>query len=183
MKRLLLACAAFGAWALCAAPSHAGSFGFYGSYWDTQDADYGWGGGIRTSFGQAVQFDLRGTYYHDLKRDVGPDDIELHASPLDAGISFHFLNTSPVHPYIGGGASYFLLDSDRGKVNDELGFYGLGGLEFGHRDSGPRFFVEAAYREVHATVHRKEGELPDISSDVRLQLRGFSANAGVLWHF
>src|SRR5262245_37114827 len=93
MKRFFLACALS---ALCAVPSHAGDFGVFGSYWDTKDADHGFGGGIRTSFGEAVRFDLRGTYYNDLKRDIGPNDIKLHAAPLDAGISFHFLNSGPV---------------------------------------------------------------------------------------
>lgn len=185
MKRLLLTCAAFGAWALCAVPSHAGSFGLFGSYWDTKEADHGFGGGIRTSFGEAVQFDLRGTYYNDLKRDAGPNDIKLHAAPLDAGISFHFLNTGAVEPYIGGGASYFLLDTNRFRIDDEVGFYGLAGIEFGHLDNGPRFFVEGAYRDVHGTIkpRNRNEDFPDVTGRIKLQLRGVSANAGVLWRW
>jgi len=183
MKRivmLLVAVAAIGA-----APSHAGSWGVFGSYWDTKEADHGFGGGLRTSFGEALQFDLRGTYFNDLKRDAGVNDYKLHAAPFDAGLSFHFQNESAVEPYLGGGASYFLLDSNRGKIDDEVGYYALAGVEFGSNSpSGMRFFVEGQYRDVRGTiVDRDNSDLPDVTRRIRLQLRGLGATAGLLWHF
>lgn len=181
MKRFFLACTLS---ALCAVPSHAGSFGFFGTYWDTKDADHGWGGGVRSSFGDAVQFDLRGTYYNDLRRDAGPRDFELHAAPIDAGVSFHFLNAGAVEPYLGGGASYFLLDTNRGDIDDEVGYYGVGGIEVGTSETGPRFFVEAMYRDVRGTLRDDpDDELPDVSDRIRLQLRGISANLGLVWRW
>ena len=56
---------------LFSAPSWAGSFSLYGSYWDTKDADASWGAGVRTGFNftKMLELEFRGTYYPDFKND------------------------------------------------------------------------------------------------------------------
>jgi hypothetical protein len=183
MKRFLIACALS---ALCAVPSQAGSFGFFGSYWDTQDLSHAVGGGIRTSFGEQWQFDLRGTYYNDLTNNSGPNHFKVHSAPLDAGVSYHFMNNGNVEPYLGAGASYFLMSASRGDLSDEVGYYGLGGLEIGRGEGSPRLFVEASYREVSGTVRFNNSESPpdvSVTDRFKLQLRGISGNVGLIWRW
>jgi hypothetical protein len=92
---------------------------------------------------------------------------------------------SAVRPYLGGGASYFLLDTNQGEVSDEVGWYGKAGLEFGNDPTGARFFAEAMYRDVTGTVksHRNEPGSPEVVDKVDLQLRGVGANVGVIWRW
>ena len=165
-----------------ATPGHAGTFGVFGSYWDTKDADHGFGGGVKGSFdlGEVLQLDLRGTYFNDLIKRADAGDLKLHASPLDVGLSFAFNPGGAVRPYVGGGGSYYLLDSNHGTVSDEVGYYAMGGVEFGSLSTGPHFFAEAIYRDVTGTVKRRAADetFPDVSGKVKLQLRGVGANAG-----
>lgn len=180
-KILLVTC---GIAALCAMPSHAGSFGLYGSYWDTKDLDHAFGGGIKTAFdlGPVVDLDLAATYFNNLSKS---DVFKIHAAPLDVGLSFHVPTDSGVRPYVGGGASYYLLGSNHGSISDEVGWYGKAGLEIGPRaNSGAHFFAEVNYRDVSGTVKNTEHNLPESVSDkVKLQLRGPGANVGVLWRW
>ena len=169
---------------LVASPAAAGGFSIFGSYWNTADADAVGGGGVRFGIplGSAVSLDLRGTYYEELKADPlarlgdldSPFKKGIKALPLDLGLRVDFANHDVVNPYIGGGGTYYSLDSDSGNVKDEVGWYVQGGLAL------RRFFVEADYRKVTATV-RREGHVGDLQDHVNIDLSGVCVNAG--WTF
>src|SRR4051794_11522516 len=101
-KKVLLALVAAGM--LSAAAASAGEFGVYGSYWDTKDAQSGYGGGAKVGFGI---FELRGTYFNDVTAKRVPDraDFKLHAAPIGAGLKFDLTHDTPVTPYLGAGAA------------------------------------------------------------------------------
>lgn len=172
---------------LAASPAAAdNSFGLFGTFYDTEDVDQSVGGGIRTRLGW---LDLRASFLNDLTRDTEPErlDFELQAIPLEAGLAFNFLESGAWSPYAGGGASYMMLDSDEVEIDDEVGFYGVLGSDFGMRDN-LNFMVEAIYRNMEAKVDRDPRNLSGID-DVTLEeestveLGGFGVNAGVSWRF
>lgn len=178
-------------WALVAlvavSPAAAdNSFGVFGAYHNTEDVEDSMGGGLRTRLGW---LDLRATFLNDLTRDTSPEslDFELHAVPLEAGLAFDFMQDSRFNPYVGGGVSYFLLDSDDVNVSDQAGFYGVLGSEFGYREN-LNFMVEAVYRNMEADVERDPNSLDDVdditlNEESTVELGGFGLNAGVSWRF
>ena len=183
--------------AFAAAPATASSFSIFGSYWDTDALGETAGGGIQFGVplgGQGLQLDFRGTYYPDLTEefddlvegDDGPE-VEVESIPVDVGLTYHF-GRSAVRPYLGGGGTYYLLDIDRGELDDEFGWYGKGGIEFGSGPRGASFFVEAMYRSVEGSLDADPEDFDDIddvdfTDNVDLDLTGFSASAGIVWHF
>jgi|SRR5687767_2783349 len=178
-KTLLIAAVAL----LLASPSAAGNLRLFGSYWNTEDADEAVGFGVGTRLGR--YFDLRATYYSDVTADTTPEhsDFEIQAIPLEAGFVFPFAESANFNPYAGGGVSLVLLDIDGGEVNEELGFYGVLGAEFGDPD-GVGFFAEAMYRQMEAKV-RDDDDFDDvvIRDEVETALSGFAVNGGVVWRF
>ena len=190
MKKTVLCLAIFAL--LVTAPSaFAGELGLYGSYWDTDALGETAGGGAKWAFGDGpVQFELRGTYYPDLSEDFGQlvdngtGNFEVEAIVPEAGVTFGFGPGTNFRPYAGGGVSYFLLDTNRYDVDDEVGFYGVVGAEIGAESGGVAFFVEGAYRWVEATVEN-EDDIDDIGlqEDVDLDLNGPTINAGVVFRF
>jgi Outer membrane protein beta-barrel domain len=182
---------------MAATPPARAEFGFsiFGSYWEPDDTSDAGGGGLELAFplSQRWDLDLRGSYFEEL--DPEPLDVLFDADspfrnaglevlPIELGLRFALApNAEVVRPYLGGGAGYYLLDSDFGDVDDEGGWYGLFGLGFGDRE-GASFFVEAQYRKMEATVE----EDPDHPFDfegfddrVVLDLDGLGFNAGVTW--
>ncbi len=168
---------------LLASPSWAGNIRFFGSYWNTEDADEAVGGGVATRLGR--YFDLRATYYSDVTADTTPEhsDFEIQAIPLEAGFVIPFAESATFNPYAGGGVSLVLLDIDGGEVNEELGFYGVLGAEFGDPE-GVGFFAEAMYRQMEAKV-RDDDDFDDvvIRDEVETALSGFALNGGLVWRF
>jgi hypothetical protein len=161
-------------------------FGVFGAYHNTQDVNDSFGGGLRTRLGW---LDLRASYLNDLTRDTTPEslDFELHAVPLEAGLAFDFMKDSAWSPYVGGGFSYFLLDSDQVDVKDQAGFYAVLGSEFGLREN-LNFMVEALYRNMEATVERDPNSVRDVSridlqNESKVELGGLGVNAGISWRF
>ena len=180
MKKIILCAAA--ALALAAGPAMAGDFSVYGSYWDTKDADEAIGVGAKARFGIV---ELRGTYFNDVTADTSPEsrDFEVKAIPLEAGLNFQFAKGERFSPYLGGGASYFLLDTNRGDIDDELGWYGVVGADIG-APNGLSFMAEAIYRNVEATVTNEEDLTnPDIEDKVAFDLSGIGVNLGLVWRF
>jgi hypothetical protein len=171
----------------------------FGAYQDTDSRDDTAGGGVSLGIPLApvADIELRGSYLQKLEDDpldgafdnneqvFTPGDIEI--IPLDLGVRFNFTdNERGMNPYINGGASYFLLDSDRRGVNvdDEVGYFAGVGSNFGD-DEGLSFFIEGVYRKVEATVESDPNALEDIDdlegfhNNVDIDLDGFGANAGV----
>ncbi|MDX1996988.1 MAG: hypothetical protein SF066_04655 [Thermoanaerobaculia bacterium] len=183
---------------LAATPAEAGSFALFGSYWDTEELAESAGAGARLGFsfpGDFARFELRGSYFPDLTEEFATviedrrvsGDFEIEAIPLEAGISLNF-GGEGVNPYLGAGASYFRLDSNIGEISDEVGYYGVAGLEFGRQGGGIGFFVEAIYRSIEGTVEvdpEDFEEIPDIEvvQEVDLDLSGFGVNAGFVWRW
>lgn len=185
--------------ATAVAPVSATEFQLYGSYWDTTDVDATGGGGVGFSFPVAPVFaiDVRATYYQEIENaafDAIFDEDEevfqefgLEVLPIEAGVRFNFLPDGEfVRPWVGGGGSYMMIDTtnDRFDVDDEIGFYGTLGADFGDND-GFGFFAEALYRSTEATITEdpNDDDDLDIDDDVSIDLDGISFNAGLYWSF
>jgi hypothetical protein len=177
-KAVLLALAVTGL--LAAVPASATDFSVGGAYWDTKDADQALGVYGKLGFGL---FELRGTYFSDVTADTEPEhrDFEVSAIPLEAGIKWDFARDERVNPYVGGGAGYYLLDTNRGDVNDEVGWYAVAGLDIATQ-AGFGINVEGIYRGMEATVDNVDNDT-NIRDSVDLNLDGFGLNAGLVWKF
>ena len=172
-KRTAIALAAF---ALLVVPAHAGSFGLYGWYWDSNDADSSKGYGARAGFSflKHLELDFHGTYYPSFTTDVNGQMVDVKAKPVDGGLRVNLLPGGPVNPYVGAGVSYFFLDTDQGEIDNKTGIYGQAGLELG--GEGSHFFVEALWRKIDTTI-----TLASFDRDTKLD--GLAANAGFSWRW
>ncbi len=179
MKRKILL--ALTTTALLSVPAWAGQFGVYGSYWDTKDAQSGYGGGAKVSWGI---FELRGTYFNDVTDKRAPDrvDFKLHAAPIGAGLKFDLTHDTPVTPYIGAGAAYYLLSTNVGSTQDEVGWYGVAGIDI-NTPSKVGVNVEAVYHGVRGTVKNLTTDNIHIVNRTNVDLSGLGVNAGVFWRF
>lgn len=182
-----------------AAPASAGHFDLFGAYWDTDEAGGAGGGGLAFGIplGERFSLDLRGSYYEELANEpleaLFDDDDPVFARrglevlPLEVGLRYVLTPDAKAAFYLGGGASYFLLDTDFGEVDDEVGAYALLGATFGNPD-GVSFFVEGIWRIAEATVEIDPDDLDDIDDidldgRVPVDLNGLGVNAGVTWRF
>ena len=157
-----------------AVPAFAGSFGVYGSYWDS-DIESVYGGGIRVGFNflKWMELEFHGTYFTDMSEEDGGVDVEVSTIPVDGGLRFNFLHDRSVNPYAGAGVTYWILDADEVEIDDEFGYYAEAGVEFGKRT---RFFAEAQWRILEANVD-------DGIDDEDIDFDGFGINAGVNWRW
>jgi len=194
----ILAIATALAWSAALAAPASADFGlsFYGSYWEPDQTNDVGGGGLELGFplGERWEIDLRGNYFEELDpeplQELTDSDSPfrtrgLELLPIDLGIRFELAPDSPVRPYIGGGGSYYIIDSDFGDIDDEGGWYGLFGLGFGDL-KGASFFVEGQYRKVEATVEEDPDDPFDFEGfdpPVKLDLDGIQFNAGVSFRF
>jgi hypothetical protein len=182
----------------CALPATATDFSLYGSYWDTDAAGDAAGGGISLGlpFNETLAVELRATYFEELSDDPLANAFDsddpvfqeqgINVTPLEIGLRVSFPQDS-FRPYVAGGAGYYLLDSDFGEVDDEVGYYAASGAAFGNPDR-IQFFVEATYRKMEGEVQLDPEDLEDIDDidiDDRatFDLDGFGANLGVRWTF
>ena len=185
---------------LAGSPAWSGTFSIFGSYWDTDEAGEAGGAGVGVGIplGQVVDLELRGTYFEELSEDplealFDPDDpvfrdFSLTVVPIEAGLRVKFMPGQAFTPYLSAGAAYYLLDIDRGELDDEAGWYAGLGAMFGD-GQGIDFFAEALYRGVEATVELDPEDIDDIDDidfqgdQVDLDLAGPAANVGVVWRF
>ena len=172
-KRTAIALAAF---ALLVVPAHAGSFGLYGSYWDSNDADSSKGYGARAGFSflKHLELDFHGTYYPSFSTDVNGQMVDVKAKPVDGGLRVNLLPDGPLNPYVGAGVSYFSLDTDQGEIDNKTGIYGQAGLDAG--TGSTRFFVEVLWRKLDTHIN-----LASFDQDARFD--GFAAQTGVVWRW
>ena len=182
-KRLIVAGMVIGL-GVAAGRASATDLGLHGAYWDTDEADqtFGFGAKLRFSF-----VELRATYFDDVTADAEPEsaDFEIKAYPLEGGLVIQLLKDSAFRPYIGGGVGYYVLDTNVGEANDEIGYYLVGGADIGAPTSRVAFSIEAIYRNIEGSVR---GELFDPDFDIEedeidLDLSGIGANAGVVFRF
>jgi len=167
---------ALAATALLCAPARAGSFGVYGSYWKSDQADHSAGGGGRVGFTfvKFLELDFHGTDYPSFTTDVNGQAVDVKAKPVDGGLRVNLLPSSSFNPYVGAGVTRYFLQSDQGRIDDKTGIYGQAGIELGSK--GSRFFVEALWRklETHVTLS---------SFDRNAKFDGIAANAGFAWRW
>jgi opacity protein-like surface antigen len=199
MKNRNLLVTAILAAALAGSPMRAADFALMGSYWNTDAAGDAAGGGI--SLGLPINdtfgFELRATYFEELTDDPFRNafdsddpvfqDQGIQVLPLDAGVRLTFAPGGWARPYVGGGVSYFLLDSDFGEIADELGYYAVVGATLGDGE-GTDFFVEGLWRKATAQVEIDPERLDDIDdldveSRADVDLEGLGVNLGFRWHF
>lgn len=196
-RKALLPVIALVAWS--ASPICAADFSLAGSWWNTDVAGDAAGGGVTLGLpvNDTFAFELRGYYFEELNDDpfeaiFDSDDTVfqdrgIQVIPLDAGVRFSFAPGSTFRPFIGGGATYFLLDSDFGEIADELGWYASLGAAVGDGE-GADFYVEGVWRKVRAEVRvdpQDLGDIDDINAEDRVgfDLDGFGVNVGVRWNF
>lgn len=145
----------------------------FGSYWDKEDVDGTWGGGLGLSiplFTQYVRLDGRAYFFENA--DLGTDELKL--MPFDLGVQVHILPENKVDPYLLGGVSYLYVDADRIDVDDSnIGGYVGVGLDVALGNSVFKIFGEALYR--FNEIETKIGD--DIN------VGGFTGNIGIKLHF
>jgi hypothetical protein len=172
MKRIPIL--VIGLMVLAVAPSYAGSFGVYGSYWDGSDPGSTYGAGARVGFDFAkwLELEFHGTYYADFSDDDSGVDIDLTALPVDGGLRINFLPKSKFNVYAGGGVTYYFMDTSLGSIDNEFTYYGEGGIEFGGDKT--KFFAEALWRSLDTSIN-------DSTGDTDVDFSGISLNVGVNW--
>lgn len=195
IPRIVTLCTAL----LATAPLGAADFSLMGSYWDTDVAGDTAGGGLVLGlpFNETLAFELRATYFEELSDDPFDNIFDsdetvfqnrgIQAMPLEAGLRFSFAPGSTFRPYLGGGGSYFLIDSDFGEIQDQLGYYLAAGATVGD-GAGAEFFFEGVWRQASAEVEVDPEDLGDIDDiDVdntpSFDIDGFGVNVGVRWAF
>jgi len=145
----------------------------FGSYWDKNDVDGTWGGGIGLSlplFTEHLRLDGRAYFFGS--SDLGFGD-NLTLTPLDLGLQVHILPAAKLDPYILGGVSYIYVDSNRIGVDSDFGAYFGGGLELALMESILKLFGEIVYRT--STL--------DTRFDTNIDVSGTTANIGLKLHF
>ena len=171
--------------------ARAGGLGIYGANWSPNDADAGYGAGAKLQFGDTVALELRGSYFQDLSDDVDSIglDVDLEVLPLEVGLVIKIPTDSAITPYIGGGGGYYQMEvtaenilghSETIDIDDEIGWYGVGGLEIAISE-GVAIFGEAQYRKVEATA--QGDDVDEIEEDVEIDLTGIGFNAGLMFVF
>lgn len=146
------------------------------SYWHVDDTDDAFGLGFQGYWGW---LELRGTYLGDVtaKPQLAGRSYQVTILPLEAGLTYRFNADSG--PYISAGASYLLVDTSLGDVDNAVGWYAVAGAEFGP-DTGPALLLELAYRAAQTNVR---WDRPGVSAGNRLSLSGPGANASLLWRY
>ncbi|HEX6862189.1 MAG TPA: outer membrane beta-barrel protein, partial [Thermoanaerobaculia bacterium] len=164
----------------------------------TSDVDETFGGGVGFGFpfGESgLGLHAKATYYQELSNDpldnVFDDDEgvfqdeSLEVLPIDVGLHYEFApDGSAFSPWIGGGFTYFMIDTtfEGVDVDDETGFHVSLGSRFGSSES-TNFFVEAIYRSTESTLVREIDDDIDVREEVAIDLDGIAVNAGVMWRF
>ena len=169
-----------GAWA-------GADFGLFGSYWNTKEfSDDGWGAGAKASIEivKPLSLEVRGTYFDDLG---APGSERLQAIPVEAGLKLALITQQWFKAYVGGGGGYYFLDLNQGgSIDDEWGWYGVGGIEV-MLSKHVGLFGEAIYRGLEGNVNSAEPlkSTEDVSESLThsstLNLDGWGANAGLIF--
>lgn len=174
----------------------ANTWGVGAAYWDTSDAGSAVGAMTKFSFEMVpgAQLDLRASYFNDLAKDVEGTDADLQVVPLELGLALAYPLGSAVDLTAGGGVGYYLMEGSvtaedrtvqQADPENEVGFYGVLGLEWSLRKSGASFgeteaglFFEVLYRSVSAdSMQVESGETLRLTD---ADLDGIGLNLGVM---
>lgn len=185
MKRAFLALALL---ALLAAPASArGGLGVHAGWIDTDQADNdaGWGVLFHIGVTQHVDIQVRATDFRELSvggETVGEENgFQFQATTWDLGFVYNFLKDGrKLTPYLGGGGTYYMLDStpdSRGRIGDEYGWYGVAGLNF---PIGKKWavYVEGMWRDAKMAIKGDDFGL-DGPVDLGVNLNGPQVNLGL----
>lgn len=153
----------------------AGSVQAYGSWWDSGDADTSFGGGLRGTMGDEIALDLGWTYFAGDDISIGAYSGGVNSNAIDLGLRYTF----PMEIYLGGGGSYYFMDSDIGSTDGTWGLYGLVGWSFGGENI--RGFVEGIYRYADTSIDFDRPVNGSYSYDISYD--GFGANIGIMFRF
>ncbi len=189
MKRLFALMLAAG---LCAATASAGGVGAFGSYWDTKDADNGYGGGakVKMEVMPFVSLEFRGSYFPDLAGDEEGMDFDLRVIPVEAAVVANIpLLIFDLYAGAGGGGYYMdgTYDSPTGSGDIDFkikpGWFLQGGAQMTIFPC-VALFAEVVHRWVDFEVDSISGSsgsdpVIDFDSDTG-SLDGLGANAGVI---
>ena len=185
MKKALMT---LGLAVLLTAPAMAGSAGVYGAWWATDDASDSTGGGVWVDFylGKGMEIEFRASQFSDFEAVTDTDEkVNLNVSAFDLGFTYNFNHRSgsKLNPYLGGGGTIFSTELDRadndkrfGTVDDEWGYYAVGGLEF---PIGKYFAVvgEAMYRQTKFEILGNDLGFSGVKQKV--DMKGFEGNIGI----
>jgi hypothetical protein len=145
----------------------------FGSYWDRDDVEGAWGGGVGASLPLLIDFlRLDGRIYFFENSEFGPDD-ELTLIPVDLGLQVHVLPDSSIDPYLLGGISFLYADADKIDVDSTFGAYLGAGVDLELSIPFFKVFAEAIYR--FNEIDSAFGDDPDVS--------GFTGNVGLKFNF
>ena len=186
MKRALLALCLL---ALLAVPASAGGgIGLHAGWIDTDQAgdDAGWG--LLMNFGVTPRVDIqvRGTDFRSLMVDFGKvegldSEFEFQATTFDLGFTYNFTKDGrKLTPYVGGGGTYYLLDStpdSKGELKDEYGWYGIAGLDFPIHLRWA-VYLEGMWRDAKMTIRGDDLGFGG-PVDVGVDLNGPQVNLGI----
>ena len=194
MKRAFLALSLL---TLLAVPAGAvsGGIGIHAGWVNMDDAgdDAGWG--ILANFGASPRVDIqvRMTDFRSLVVDFDdaanlPEDIdilrgfEFQSTLIDLGFSYNFRKDGRAFtPFVGGGGTYYLLDStpdSHGRINDEYGWYGIAGLDFIFAERWG-VYLEGMWRDAKMTIRGDGFGVGTGPTDLGVDLNGPQVNLGI----
>lgn len=171
--------------ALLALPAWAGGLGVMYTAWDTSDAgdDQGVGLKLELDLGSALDLEIRATWLNNMEFSAQGRAFKLEATPVDVGLSYEFQTDGKVRPFLGAGPSFVFLngkvDDNSGlRIDDEMGFYAVAGLEapFGKTGVG---FIEVLYRDI-SSEFTSDGLLNRDFNDFGADLSGAGFNVGLM---
>lgn len=181
MKRVAIGVAVL---LLAAAPGWAGGLALMWSYWDTDEARDSDMIGVKLDIemGSRIDLQLRASWLGD---DFGADGqstlFTMDVFPLEAGFAYNFSPDTNVSPYLGAGLGVYLLGVERPEpqrsatVDDEAGWYAVGGLELGFHEHGA-LVGEVMWRTLETEI---DGDGLDDFDTLGVSFTGVSANLGL----
>ena len=164
-------------------PAQAG-LGVFGTWWDSNDYDALYGGGVRLGMEvfSGLGVEARASY---LSTDLfGDNSISMNIIPLEGVVSWTLDVSEALKPYIGAGIGYYMKNVDVEatdfweKTDDCVCYFALAGLNV--LLCPATLFGEAKYN-----LMSQDDEFQWRGSDIKekFSLDGLSVNAGVKFGF
>ncbi len=142
----------------------------FGSYWDKEDADGTWGGGIGISLPfitERLRIDGRAYFFED--GNLG-NNVDLSVTPFDLGLQVHILPNATLDPYLLGGISYIYADSNRISVDSSFGGYLGFGLDWALGSPLIKIFGEILYRASELESSFDDIDVSGITTNIGLKI-------------
>jgi len=142
----------------------------FGSYWDKEDAEGTWGGGLGISLPfitERLRIDGRAYFFEN--SDLG-DRVDLSVTPFDLGLQIHILPNATLDPYLLGGISYIYADADRISVDSSFGGYLGFGLDWAIGSPLIKIFGEILYRASELESSFDDIDVSGITTNIGLKI-------------